>query len=198
MGLFCLMLEILIQADREFTLAINGMHAAFLDQIMIFISEKWAWIPLYAFLIYLIFKSFKIQEFIFLLLGIAMVIALADQTSSAFFKPLVQRLRPCHEPGLIPYLHLPAGCGGQFGFVSSHAANCFGLAFFLSSILGKKYMNLNLMFLWAFLISWSRIYLGAHYLGDVLVAGFVGIFWAWLVLFFLRRFGLIPQSLPEI
>jgi undecaprenyl-diphosphatase len=103
-------------------------------------------------------------------------VALADSIASKLFKPYFARLRPCHAPGLAGRLHLPDGCGGQFGFLSSHAANSFALAIFLLLVLPRRrFRALKLAaFIWAGLLSYSRMYLGAHYPSDVLGGALIG------------------------
>jgi undecaprenyl-diphosphatase len=107
---------------------------------------------------------------------VALLIFMSDQISVHFFKEVFQRLRPCHEPDFIGMVHLVKGnCGGQFGFVSSHATNTFALAVFLSFVLGKKFKYfIPLILLWAAVISYSRIYLGVHYPGDVIAGAILG------------------------
>jgi undecaprenyl-diphosphatase len=91
------------------------------------------------------------------------------------------RLRPSHEPDLVGMVHLSkAGAGGMYGFVSFHAANAFGFATFLNYTLDKRFKLLKYwLFIWAVLVSYSRIYNGVHYPGDVLVAVFLGMIIGW-------------------
>jgi undecaprenyl-diphosphatase len=96
-------------------------------------------------------------------------------------KPFFARLRPCHVPEFQHILNLPDGCGGRFGMDSSHAANTVGLAMFLLLTLGKQYKFIGLMFVWAIFVSFSRVYLAAHYFTDIFVGGLVGILSAWVV-----------------
>ena len=105
-----------------------------------------------------------------------LTIFITDQTSVYLFKDVFFRLRPCHEPSLTGLVHLVNDqCGGKYGFVSSHAANSFGLAAYLSLLLGKKIKYFTwLLMLWALLLSYSRIYLGVHYPGDVIVGAIWG------------------------
>ena len=103
-----------------------------------------------------------------MLLFVILVITLADQTSVHLFKNVFERLRPCHEPALEGLVHLVNNkCGGQYGFISSHAANTFGLAVLLLFWIRKGWFT-ALMLAWALLVAYSRVYLGVHYPGDVL------------------------------
>jgi undecaprenyl-diphosphatase len=100
-------------------------------------------------------------------------VVFADQFSSNLLKPLFKRLRPCHVEEFQSWIHLPAGCGGMYGFCSSHAANSFAIAVGYYLLTKNKFAGLVLV-LWASLISYSRIYLGAHYPLDVIVGALVG------------------------
>src|SRR5262245_25518788 len=133
------MLETLQSIDEKLLLLINGMHNEPMDWFFYWMSEKWIWLPLYAFLLYLYLKN-QHDRIILILIAVALLITLSDQTASNLLKNLVMRLRPCHEPGLAEKIHLVKGyCGGTYGFVSSHAANSFALATFFFCTLGRQY-----------------------------------------------------------
>lgn len=174
------MIEKIIELDEQFFLFLNGLHTDSLDRIMYWISEKYTWIPFYAVLLGFIIWRFKYKA-VYILLAIAFVILLADQFTSSFMKPFFERFRPCHEPDLAGMVYLVEGCGGKFGFASSHAANTFGLATFIYLIFHKIYKHVGWLFLWALIVSYSRIYLGAHYPLDILVGAGIGILIGWLV-----------------
>lgn len=171
------MLEKLIHFDQEIFLALNGAHNSFFDFVMFWASDKFIWIPLYFFLLLLVFIKLRWKGF-FVLLAIIALITLSDQASVHLFKDVFKRFRPCHEPLLEGMVHLVNGhCGGQYGFVSSHATNVFAIASFLSLFFREnyKYSTLALMF-WASFVAYSRIYLGVHYPGDVLGGAILGAF----------------------
>ena len=124
-------MEYLKTIDTELFLFLNGIHNAFFDTIMFWLSDKLFWIPMYLLIIFLMIRRYKMRG-VLMLLFIGIVIALCDQTASHLLKNLVQRLRPSQDPALTGLVHLSkAGPGGLYGFVSSHAANCFGLATFI-------------------------------------------------------------------
>jgi len=147
---------------------------------MYWLSDKWIWVPMYVFMAYLIVKHYKMKG-ILIILTVGVVIALCDQTASHLIKHAVMRLRPSHEPSLVGLIHLSkAGPGGMYGFVSSHAANAFGLATFLYFVLDGRLRILKYwLFIWAILVSYSRIYNGVHYPGDVIVAAIIGTLIGW-------------------
>ena len=166
--------------DTELFLFLNGLHADWLDPIMIFISGKLSWTPFYLVLLYLIIKNYKKQS-ILIIIGIILLIICSDQISSSVFKPLFERPRPCHNEAIKDLVYLPSGhCGGAYGFISSHACNVFALAVFITHVLKKYYSKIGwVMFAWATLVAYSRIYMGVHYPGDVLVGAAVGALIGW-------------------
>lgn len=117
-------MEYLKQFDIEMFLLINGKHNAFFDVIIMYwASDKLFWIPFYAVLLFFLIKIYK-KFSIYILLAIGITITLSDQIASGLIKKTFMRLRPSHEPSLIPLIHLSkAGPGGMYGFVSSHSAN---------------------------------------------------------------------------
>jgi undecaprenyl-diphosphatase len=158
--------------DRDLFQLINEAHQPWLDQPMVIISGKLTWIPLYLFLIYLVYQKHNHhvwKTFLYLL----STVIFADQVSSSILKPLFKRLRPCHVEEFQSWIHLPDGCGGLYGFCSSHAANSFAVAIGFYLVTKNKPVSL-LLLIWATLIAYSRVYLGAHYPLDVFTGAIVG------------------------
>lgn len=182
------MIEQLKDWDQQLFLWLNGLGHPALDDVMLFLSAKLVWIPLYALLIFLLYRQYGLQ-FWKPLLAVILVITIADQATSSFMKPFFERHRPCHDSSLDGLMINVGKCGGKYGFASSHAANSFGLAsifFFLGE--SKKYAWL---FVWAALVSYSRIYLGVHFPGDVVVGAFVGFSSGWLIFWLGSRLNFI-------
>jgi undecaprenyl-diphosphatase len=162
--------------DREAFLAINGAHSHFFDVLMEAASSMVLWFPAYAFFLWVILKRHGDKALLWSLPIIALMILFSDKGSVLLFKETVERLRPCHEPALSGLVHLVyKDCGGQFGFVSSHASNHFAIAVFMISVLDRRpRWAVAALLAWAVLIAYSRVYLGVHYPGDVLVGGLYG------------------------
>jgi undecaprenyl-diphosphatase len=149
---------------------------------MTWVSEMLIWVPLYLFFLWLIQRRFGWKGLAWCIPVIALMIFCSDSGSVALFKNTVQRLRPCHIAHLRTFIHLvPADCGGQYGFVSSHAANHLAIAAFMSGVLkGLPRWGAFALYAWALLICYSRVYLGVHFPGDVLVGGLYGFILGWI------------------
>lgn len=194
------MQEKLNQLDTNLFLWLNGRYTPWLDPIMIWVTERNSWFPFYALLIGWLVYRFRKQA-IALILTIAAAVAVADQVASSVLKPLTHRLRPCHELALQKFVHPVLECGGLYSFVSSHAATTFALTTTLWLLLGKQYPLFKWVFLWATVVSYSRIYVAAHYPLDVLAGAGLGVLSAFLcVLIFQawqRRFGTSEKQLVD-
>jgi len=165
----------LIQCDKEVFLALNGSNSTFWDGFMWVYTNTLTWIPLALVLLYVIIRNNKLKEALFIILMIAVTVVICDRISSGIFKPVFKRFRPAQDPGFMYLVDIVNGYrGGKFGFISSHAANTFGLVTFTSLIFSKKEYTLAFL-LWAVISCYSRIYLGVHYPGDILCGALLGI-----------------------
>lgn len=189
------MLESLDNIDRSIFLFFNEMHSSWSDQFWQTITNIPTWIPLYVLLLIFIIKTFR-KDSIYLIAGLLLVVLVCDQFTSTFMKPYFARLRPCHNPELGMLVHVVKSCGGQFGFASGHACNSFGIAMFTWMTFKNRWPWTWLIFVWAFTVAFSRIMVGVHYPGDIIVGGLLGVFFGWIlfrlteILYF--RFRLLP------
>jgi undecaprenyl-diphosphatase len=176
------MIDQLISYDQQLFLFLNGMHNPALDFIMYWLSEKLIWVPLYAWILFYMWREHRSRLWL-VIISIVLLVTLTDQISVQVFKNIFHRLRPCHNPELEGLVRVLNGhCGGKYGFISSHACNTAGMAVFAGLALRNRFRwFLPAMIVWALLISYSRIYLGVHYPADVVVGSFVGGIFGFLV-----------------
>ena len=167
------MIETIKYAEYEWFLWLNSFHSPVWDVTMFWVTYRFTWLPLYAYLIYYLFIRYRIN-FWQNLLFVALSVGFSDKFTSGFMKPYFHRFRPCHDPAIQHIVHVVGDCGGQFGFASSHAANCFALATAFFLLNGNRSLTFFL-FLWAIIVSYSRIYVGVHFPTDLIIGAIVGI-----------------------
>ncbi|MCL2650483.1 MAG: phosphatase PAP2 family protein [Candidatus Azobacteroides sp.] len=168
--------ENMLHYERDLFFLLNGSHSVFLDNMMYTISGSKIWIPLYLFVVFILFYNFiktpkkgVLLEALLILLFFILVFALCDQFSSGLIKPFFARPRPGYHPDFKDLVHLVNGYRGNrndYSFISGHATNCFGFAVALSLVFRNRWVTLTTL-VWATLISYSRIYLGMHFISDV-------------------------------
>jgi undecaprenyl-diphosphatase len=186
------MIEALDRIDRQWLLWLNSHHSPVFDQLMYTLSDKYVWIPLYVILLGIIIRKYRWQS-VWILLAVIVLITMSDQIAN-LLKSGVKRFRPCKDPEIGYLVHLVNNyCRSSFGFVSGHAANSFALATFISLLFRKKWVTTGFV-IWAILVSYSRIYLGVHYPGDVLGGALLGIILGWAVYFALQQLVLKSKA----
>ncbi len=188
------MLEELIQQDKELFLFLNGLGTQVWDGLWLIITNKFSAIPLYALLLFLVYKHLGAKHTLVILIFVALLITATDQLAN-FFKYGVQRPRPCYDEEINTMVRLvKKSCGGKFGYFSAHASNAMALASFFSVILGSriKYISIFLI-IWAVLVGYSRIYIGVHFPLDVATGMVIGAVFGWLfaklAIFAFQKFG---------
>jgi undecaprenyl-diphosphatase len=159
--------ENLLSHERELFFLLNGSDSVFLDNVMWIISRTSAWFLFYFFVTLFLFYNTVKKKAVLTLLFFVLTIVLCDQFSSGLLKPFFERLRPTHHPDFKDLVDIVHGHrGGGFSFISGHATNSFGFAVFLSLVFRNRWVTL-VSLVWAIAISYSRIYLGVHFVSDV-------------------------------
>jgi len=177
------------ELDEKVLLLINSHHNAFWDKIMWFASGETSWYPYYFLLLLLLIYYYRKQSWLLIILIIPLVFC-TDQLASTVIKSMEIRLRPSHIPGIENLLHYVNNYrGGDYGFISAHACNVSGFTVYAILLTRQKIKWLPyLLYAWASLVCYSRIYLGVHFPGDVIAALFFGSCTGWM-------FALIYQQL---
>ena len=193
-------MEYLVETDHEIFLFLNNLGKPAFDGFWNLVTNKFTSIPFYGLLLYLLYKSIGLKRTFVTLLLVAGLITCTDQLAN-IFKHWIERPRPCRQEGVMEMARFVAVRCGRFGFFSAHAASSAALTVFLGLIL-RRYWKGSLIVLacWAALVSYSRIYVGVHYPGDIVVGWLFGIIlgffffkgWKWI----LERYFSIPSS-PE-
>ena len=169
------MLNKLLQLDQEFFLLLYGAGTKTFDSFFIFISSTKSAIPLFLFIVFLLIKKYRGSFWQGLAL-ILIVVSLSDLTSVHAFKNVFMRLRPCHEPAIVSQISpLLVSKGGLYGFVSSHAANFFAIAAIVSFLFSERKYLPYILYSWATLVAYSRVYVGKHYPLDIIGGAILGI-----------------------
>lgn len=169
-----LSMETLLSLDTRLTLLFNGSDCVWLDRVAMLATHIYVWIPFLAVIVAFLAVRSERRNLWLILLGVAVCVLISDQVASSIFKPWVCRLRPTHDPALAGAVDIVNGYrGGQYGFFSSHAANTMSVAVYLSLIFRQRLVTASLL-LWSVFTCWTRVYLGVHFFGDVLVGVIFG------------------------
>ncbi len=190
------LLKYLVDVDTQIFLDINACHNAFWDVFMPLYSSKYVWAFFYLSLLYLIARNYSWRITLLWLCATILVITISDQVTASLIRPWVARLRPSNlQNPISDVVHVVNGYrGGNYSFPSAHAANSWGLAMFITMLFRHRWLSLALI-LWALVTCYSRLYLGVHYFGDLLIGMMIGCAGACLVYFLLIRFAKIKK--PE-
>lgn len=165
----------MLELDQQLTLAINGSDSLFWDNVMYTYTNTFSWSVVIIVLLVIIFKNNSPKEALLVYLSMALLIFVADRLCSGLVKPMVERWRPTQDPQIMYLVDVVRGYrGGRFGFFSGHACNTFCIATFLSLLFRCRKVTLALFF-WCITTTFTRLYLGVHYLGDISVGLLVGI-----------------------
>ena len=188
------MVEKILIYERDAFFALNGSDSAFLDRFMWIFTGKAVWLPLaFLILLVLIYKK-NWRESLLVMLAIVFVVTLCDQFASHVCKPIFTRFRPTHHPDFMDQVKIVFGYrGGLYGFISSHAANAFGFATLMALIMRDKLFGWTIFF-WAALTAYTRVYLGVHFISDIVPGAISGVFFGYLVyrLYSFSRSKLLP------
>lgn len=184
------MIDFLNSIDTEILLFFNGLHCGYFDRFMPIVTAKWTWVPMYATILFILYRGFAVKQATALLLGVVLSIVLADQVCATLIRPVCERLRPANlENPISAFVHVVNGYrGGRYGFPSCHAANSFALATVMSLIIRYRRFTFFIFF-WAILNSYSRLYLGVHYPGDLFVGAVIGSCCGALCYFVAKKIG---------
>jgi len=170
------MFDSLISKDIELLIYLNNLGTVQWDGFWLFVTNKYSAIPLYLFLLYFTYKYYGLKKTLVVVLFVVLLIAVSDQTSN-LFKYGFKRLRPCHDNNISHLVRLvKSRCGGLYSYFSAHAANSMAIAIFFGLLLRDKFKYiLYILIVWAFLVAYSRVYIGVHFPLDVLTGMFLGL-----------------------
>ncbi|MFA5713028.1 MAG: phosphatase PAP2 family protein [Bacteroidales bacterium] len=172
------MINLIIESDYSLFILINSLHTTILDSIMVIFTKALPWIPLYIAILGTLLYKFGYREqnwkkALFATVALLLTFAITDIGSSQIKKGF-EILRPSHDLRLEGIVRLLDGKGGLYGFISSHAANVFGLATLTSLFFRKRWYSISI-FTWATIVSYSRIYVGRHFPSDVVCGALFGV-----------------------
>lgn len=192
------MIEKILVYERDLFFMLNGSDSPFLDRFMWLYSGKAVWLPLAAFILIVLLYKKKWRESILILLAIVLVVTFCDQFASHVCKPIFTRFRPTHHPDFMDQVKTVFDYrGGRYGFISSHAANAFGFATFMSLLFRYRLFTWTI-FLWAALTAYTRVYLGVHFISDIVPGAIAGVFFGWLVYWlYIKARILVPGTSGE-
>lgn len=168
------MLERLLPIEKDLFFLINGTHNTYSDAIMWLYSGMLVWLPLIIFFLFMLVYKTNWKIWLPVILGIALVFLCCDQFAN-LLKHGIARYRPTHHEMFAEHVRTLFGyTGGKYGFISGHAANAFGFATFTAFIFKYRPYTFTI-FTWALIMAYSRVYLGVHFISDVIGGMIAGI-----------------------
>lgn len=175
------LIDKLLPFERELFFSLNGSNSELLDNIVWTYTGVLTWVPMLIFILYILFRNQKLTEGLLVLGSIIFLVVLTDQFSSSLVKPLFKRYRPTHHPDFMEFVDIVKEYrGGQYGFMSGHATNGMGIAVLLSLHFRNRLVTI-FMITWALLSSYARVYLGVHFISDIVAGLFFGALLGFLV-----------------
>ncbi len=168
----------IIDFDKQLLLLLNGSESLFLDSMVLTLTNAWTWLPLYISLLIVVIKNSELSLKVLLILASAgLCVLFAGALDDTIVKPLVGRWRPTRDPEIGLLVDIVDGYrGGDYGFFSAHASNTFSIAIFFCWLVRSRLLSVALV-LWSLTNCWTRLYLGVHFPGDILV----GLLWGGIV-----------------
>jgi len=168
------MLEKELQLERDLFFFLNGSNSTLWDNFFYICTYPWTWLVFYVCFLWVFIYKKNWKEIVCVIGAIILLVLLTDKISSGFFKPFFHRFRPTYHPDFMAQVKTVFNYrGGNYGFISSHATNTFGFATFCALIFRNKLFTFTI-YLYALLNSYSRIYLGVHFISDAVAGAFVG------------------------
>ncbi|NHM05785.1 phosphatase PAP2 family protein [Flavobacterium sp. CYK-4] len=188
------MLEKIIAADKQLFVFLNGLGAETYDGLWLGITHQFYWMPFYLLVFYLLQKKVGLKNTLIVLLFVAALITVGDQTAN-LFKAFFQRLRPCNDPEIKDIIRIVKS-SDTFSFFSGHATSSMATTVFVFQIFRKYYKFAFLLFVFPLFFAYSRIYLGMHFPLDILTGYTVGTTYAYL--FHRLHLYLQPKYFPSL
>lgn len=168
----------LIALDKQWLLVVNGSDSLYLDRVARVLTTALTWLPLYLSLFYIVLHNNEnFRKVLCVLAGVGLCVLLAGSVDDMIVKPIVARWRPTHDPEIGLLVDIVDGYrGGSYGFFSAHASNTFSIAVFFCWLIRSRLLSTALI-IWSLTNCWTRMYLGVHFPGDILV----GLTWGFIV-----------------
>lgn len=168
----------LIALDKQWLLVVNGSDSLYLDRVARVLTTALTWLPLYLSLFYIVLHNNEyFRKVLCVLAGAGLCVLLAGSVDDMIVKPTVARWRPTHDPEIGLLVDIVDGYrGGSYGFFSAHASNTFSIAVFFCWLIRSRLLSTALI-IWSLTNCWTRMYLGVHFPGDILV----GLTWGFIV-----------------